>query len=209
MPLYLICCSRCRVLTLIFSVTDTKYKQLRIRRPVLYVAVYSVGDAPSEVDDFHWAFLVGPSHEEADSKGTLCSMEPRQAPEHRRPYGGEWYWLYNQPTVHLRRQRDLLARLKIAEVASMKILQRIMLRWSGKVNMRQHVEWMSVRWLKQVLKNLDEDEECLGRRIKSFDPVEAEVCTFPNNHILHDGAIQAASLVSVAEPVTPSPLRAF
>ena len=184
MPLYLTYRSQCKVLTLISSVTDTEYSQMNITRPVLYVAVYSTGDAPSEVDDFHWAFLVGPSHEEADSKGLLCSMEPRRAPEHRRPYGGEWCWLYNQPTVLLGGQHDLLLRIMVAEVASIKILQAIMLRWSGMVNMRQHVEWMSVRWLKQVLKDLDEDEECLRRKLVSFDDVEAEVCTFLNNHIL-------------------------
>lgn len=176
-----------RVLILIASVTNTEFTQIAITDPVLYVALYSTGDEPFEVDDYHWAFIVGPSHEEADSKGTLYNMEPRQAPEYRRPYGREWYWLYNQPTVPIRDQCDLLARLMIAEVADMSILQAIMLRWGEMVSMRQHVEWMSVRWVKQVLKSLDDDERCLGRKMESFEAVEAEVCTFRSIHILFDG----------------------
>ena len=112
-------------------------------------------------------------------------MEPRRVPDYKRPYGVsgiEWAWLYNQPTVPLRGQHDLLARLMIAEVADMILLQAIMLRWSDKISMRAHVDWMSVRWVKDVLKNLDEDEECLGRRMESFDGIEAEVCTFRDNY---------------------------
>lgn len=167
---------------LIFSVTNTEYTQTAITEPVLYVALYSTGDAPSEVDDYHWAFIVGPSHEEADSKGTLYSMEPRQAPDYSRPYGLEWGWLYNQPTVPLRGQYDLLARLMIAEVADMDLLQAIVLRWGQRINMRQQVEWMSVRWVKDVLRSLDEDDGCLGRRMESFECVEAEVCSLQSNH---------------------------
>lgn len=160
-----------------FGITNTEYTQTTIIDPVLYIALYSTGDAPSEVDDYHWTFIVGPSHEEADSKGTLYNMEPRRVPDYNRPYGVggiEWAWLYNQPPVPLRGQYDLLARLMIAEVADMNMLQAIMLRWGGKVSMRMHVEWMSVRWVKDVLKSLDEDEGCLGRRMESFEGVEAE-----------------------------------
>lgn len=112
-------------------------------------------------------------------------MEPRRAPDYTRPYGVggiEWAWLYNQPTVPLRGQHGLLARLMIAEVADMNMLQAIMLRWGEKKSMRTHVDWMSVRWVKDVLKSLDEDEGCLGRRMESFDGIEAEVCTFQANH---------------------------
>lgn len=119
---------------------------MTITDPVLYIALYSTGDAPLEVDDYHWAFIVGPSHEEPNSKGTLYNMEPRQAPGYKRPYGGEWCWMYNQPTVPLRGQSALLARLMIAEVADMDMLQAVILRWGSKISMREHVEWMSVRW---------------------------------------------------------------
>ena len=95
--------------------------------------------------------------------------------------------MYNQPTVPLRDQCDLLARLMVAEVADMSILQAIMFRWGEMISMRQHVEWMSVRWVKQVLKSLNEDGGCLGRRMESFESVEDEVCTFRSNHILFDG----------------------
>lgn len=129
-----------------FSVTSTEFARISIIDPVLYIVLYSTGDVSSEIDEYHWALIVGPSHEEHDSKGTLYSMEPRQAPGNRRPHGGEWCWLYNQTTVPLRGQTALLARLMIAEVADMDILQAIILRWGSKIRMRDHVEWMSVRW---------------------------------------------------------------
>lgn len=148
---------------------------MHITDPVLYVALYSTGDEPSEVDDYHWTFIVGPSHEEADSEGTSYSMEPRETVEYNRPCPREWRWLYNQPTIPLRGQSDLLARLMIAEVADMNMLQAIMLRWGGYVSMREHVEWMSIKWVKSVLSSLDEERRCLRRRMASFEGVEAEV----------------------------------
>lgn len=148
---------------------------MHITDPVLYVALYSTGEEPSEVDDYHWTFIVGPSHEEADSEGTSYSMEPREAVEYPRPYPREWGWLYNQPTIPLRGQPDLLARLMIAEVADMDMLQAVMFRWGGTVSMREHVEWMSIKWVKSVLKSLDEEPGCLGRRMESFERLEAEV----------------------------------
>lgn len=202
MPLYMIHISQYKCegpLTLIFSDTNTEYTQTAVTDPVLYVALYSTGDAPSEVDDYHWTFIVGPSHEEADSQGTLYNMEPRQFLGSSRPYGGEWCWLYNQPTVPLRGQSDLLARLMIAEVADMNMLQAIMLRWGEMVAMRTHVEWMSVKWVENVLKSLEEEDGCLGRRLESYESVEAEVCNHRNNHIL----ILVARLVPAAIDVLP------
>ena len=77
----------------------------------------------------------------------------------------------------LRGQRDLLVRLMIAEVADMSMLQAVVLRWGERITMREQVEWMSVKWVKDVLKSLDEEEGCLGRRMRSFESVEAKVCT--------------------------------
>ena len=104
-------------------------------------------------------------------------MEPRQTLEFDRPHVSEWRWLYNQPTIALRGQHDLLARLMIAEVADMDMLQALILRWCSTISMRQHVDWMSVDWLKNVLRSLDEEGGCFGKRMKSFENVEAEVCT--------------------------------
>ena len=97
----------------------------------------------------------------------------------------------------------------IAEVADTSMLQGVMLRWGAKVSMREHVEWTSVAWVKNVLKSLDEDEGCLGRRMESFDIVEAEVCTSSCNHILYDDAIWFASLVSVVAAMLLSLLYAL
>ena len=132
-------------------------------------------------------------------------MEPRQVPGYSRRHGGDWWWLYNQPTVPLRGQCDLLARLMIAEVADMNMLQAIMLRWGTMISMRDHVEWMSVMWVKNVLMSLDEEEGCLGRRMESFRGVEAEVCAFMSNQVLFDGAVWIAGLVAVASNMTPLP----
>lgn len=73
-------------------------------------------------------------------------MDPRQAPGLRHPLGGEWCWLYNQTTVPLRGQSALLARLMIAEIADMDMWQAVVLRWGSMICMREHVEWMSVKW---------------------------------------------------------------
>lgn len=164
-----------RVLTLISSITDTELTRIHITDPVLYVALYSTGAEPSEVDDYHWTSIVGPSREEADSEGTSYSMEPRETRDYNRPYPSEWGWFYNQPTIPLRGQPDLLGRLMIAEVVDMDMLQAIMFRWGGTVSMREHVEWVSIKWVKNVLTSLDEERRCLGRRMENFEGVEAEV----------------------------------
>ena len=90
----------------------------------------------------------------------------------------------------------------IAEVADMNMLQAVVLRWGERITMREQVEWMSVRWVKDVLKSLDEEEGCLGRRMRSFESVEAKVCTLRSNYFLFDGTIWVARLVQVAGPMT-------
>ncbi len=200
--LYLIHCSRYkgeRILTFVFSITNTKFIQTDFTHPVLYVALYDTGDAPSEPDDYHWAFIVGPSQEEANSKGTLYSMEPRQIMVYNHYRGrkaGQWRWIYHQPTVPLRGQRNLLARLMIAEVNDMSMLQMTVMRYGQVVIMREHLEWMSVKWVKNVLKGLDGETGCLGRRMESFEDVEVEVCTFRSKHLLLDGAIGVTRIFS-------------
>ena len=156
------------------------YAQAAVTDPVLYVGLYSTGDAPSEVDDYHWVFIVGPSHEEAGSQGTLYSMEPR--------HHTKWYWSYSQSIVPLQDLSALLVRLMVAEVVDTNMLQMTMLRWAEEVSMRLQVEWMSVRWAQRVLKSL-EDEGCLGKKMKSFESVEAEVRILWSRHIIFDAAL--------------------
>ena len=67
-------------------------------------------------------------------------MEPRQSLDFNRPFVSEWQWSYNQPTITLRGQTEFLARLMIAEVTNMDMLQAIMLRWGENISMREHVE---------------------------------------------------------------------
>ena len=160
--------------------TKIMYSQAAVNDPVLHIGLYSTGDAPSEVDDYHWVFIVGPSHEEAGSHGTLYSMEPRH---HKK-----WCWSYSQCIVPLQDLSALLVRLIVAEVVDMNMLQMTMLRWAGEVSMRAQVEWMSVRWVQRVLKSLEEDEACLGK-MKSFESVEAEVRILWSRHIIFDGAL--------------------
>ena len=156
------------------------YVQAAAKDPALYVGLYSTGGAPSEVDDYHWVFIVGPSHEEANSEGTLYSMEPR--------HHNEWYWSYSQRIVPFQGRSALLVRLMVAEVADMNMLQMAMLRWAGEVLMRVQVEWMSVRWVQRVLKSLEEDGGCLGKKMQSFEMVEAEVRILWSRNMMFDGA---------------------
>ena len=156
------------------------YVQAAANDPVLYVGLYSTGDAPSEVDDYHWVFIVGPSHEEVGSEGTSYSMEPRHL--------NEWCWSYTQRFVPLQDRSALLVRFMVAEVADMNMLQMAMLRWAEEVLMRVQVEWMSVRWVRRVLKSLA-DEGCLGKKMTSFEDVEAEVRILWSRNIMFDGAV--------------------
>ena len=157
------------------------YAQAAANDPVLYIGLYSTGDAPSEVDDYHWVFIVGPSHEEAGSHGTLYSMEPRH---HK-----EWYWSYSQCIVPLQDLSALLVRLMVAKVVDMDMLQMAMLRSAGEVSMRAQAEWMSVRWVQRVLRSLEEDGGCLEKKMKSFESVEAEVRILWHRRIIFDGAL--------------------
>ena len=176
------------VLISVCSNTDTEFTQISVVDPVLYIAMYDIGNAPSEVDDLHWAFIVGPSEEKSDSEGLLYNMEPRETLHYNPTFVSEWRWLYNQPTVPLRGQHDLLARLMIAEVIDMNMLQDIILRWGAGVSMRDHVEWMSEKWVKNILKSLDEEESCLGRRMDNFEGVEAKVRAFRSDCFLLEDA---------------------
>ena len=191
------------MLTLTSRETTTVFEQITIANPVLYVALYSTGKEPSEIDDYHWVFIVGPSHEEADSKGTQGSMEPFERLEYvcRKRREWQWRWLYDQRTLPLRGQPDLLARLMVAEVADLEMLQAVVLRWALCVCMHAHPEWMSVKWVKNVLKDLEEERGCLGRRMKSFESVEAEVIICHSNPSTLGGANMIARPFSLPEPV--------
>ena len=206
MPLHLFCSTQCkseRVLTLVFRGTTAAFEHMTIEDPVLYVALYSTGKEPSEVDDYHWVLIVGPSHEGADSKGTQGSMEPFGKLEYvcRKYREWQWWWLYNQRTIPFRGQPDLLARLMVAEVASLEMLQAVVLRWALCVCMHAHPEWMSVKWVKNILKDLEEEQDCLGRRMESFESVEAEVITYYSHSFTLDNAEMIARPFSLPEPV--------
>ena len=129
-------------------------------------------------------------------------MEPRAVPDFDSQSENiyEWRWLYNQPTIPLRGQHDLLARLMIAEVANMEMLQAIFLRWAESISMRAHPEWMSVKWVKKVLESLDEERGCLGSRMASFESVETEVIITRSNRIILSGAKGMAKLLLLAQP---------
>ena len=206
MPLHLFHSTQCkseRVLTLVFRGTTAGYEQITIEDPVLYVALCSTGKEPSEVDDYHWFLIIGPSHEGADSKGTQGSMEPFGRLEYvcRKYREWQWRWLYNKRTIPLRSQRDLLARLMVAEVADLELLQAVVLRWALCVCMHAHPEWMSVKWVKNILKDLEEEQGCLGRRMESFESVEAKVITRYSRSFTLDGANMIARPFSLPEPV--------
>ena len=206
MPLHLFHSTQCkseRVLILVFRGTSAVFEQITIEDPVLYVALSSTGKEPSEVDDYHWVLIVGPSHEGADSKGTQGSMEPFGRLEYvcRKYREWQWRWLYNQRTIPLRGQRDLLARLMVAEVADLDLLQAVVLRWALCVCMHTHPEWMSVKWVKNILKGLEEEQGCLGRRMESFESVEAKVITRYSHSFTLDGANMIARSFSLPEPV--------
>ena len=145
---------------------------IAIKYPVLYVAIYKNGRSPCAIDEYRWAFLIGPSNEIAESEGVRCCVDLRL------DSNGLPTWDYNQIIVPLRGEDDLLARMLVAEIVDLGPL--------GEILRDQHVnlmtertdsiagdsDWRSVEWVRERLEMLERKPECLAHKCHDFSMFE-------------------------------------
>ena len=143
-----------------------------VKYPVLYVAVYKHDRSPHENDNYHWAFLIGPSNETAESEGVCCGLELHLDSDSRPT------WDYNQTIVPLRGENDLLARMMIADIVDLGPLGEIIRDHDGTPttertdSVAEGSEWNSLAWLRERLEMLERRPECFAYKCNDFSVVE-------------------------------------
>ena len=147
---------------------------IAIKYPVLYVAVYKKDRSPHENDEYHWAFLVGPSNETAESEGVCCGVELHLDPD------GRPIWDYNQTIVPLRGEDELLARLLIADIVDLGPLGEIIRdhditpTTERTDSMAEGLESNSLTWVREKLEMLERKPECFAYKCHDFSVFERE-----------------------------------
>lgn len=154
------------------ALLSTATVDIAIKYPVLHVAVYKT-DGPIQEDDeeddgYHWAFLIGPANEAAESEGVRCGVE-LHLDSHGRPT-----WDYNQTIVPLCGEDDLLARIMIADIVNLGPLGEI-LRDQDVTPTTERTDSMagdsdcnSLAWIQEMLQRLDLKPECFAYKFSNF-----------------------------------------
>ena len=142
---------------------------IAVQYPVLYVALYKKDVFSHEKDDFHWAFLIGPSTERAESEGVRCRVDL-----HPDSNG----WTYSQTIVPLRGEDDLLARMMVAEIENLGPLGEIIRDQDATptteptASMTGDSDWNSLEWVREKLEVLERKSGCLVHRCANFSKFE-------------------------------------
>ena len=156
------------------TLLSTATVDIAIKYPVLYVAVYKKDRSPHENDEYHWAFLIGPSNETAESEGICCGVEVHLDSD------GRPIWNYNQTIVPLRGEDDLLARLLIADIVDLGPLGEIIRDHDTTPttertdSMAEGLEWNSLTWVRERLEMLERKPECFAYKCHDFSVFERE-----------------------------------
>ena len=143
-----------------------------IRHPVLYVGIYAGAHSPHEKGDFHWAFLIGPSKDRAESEGVRCGIDFHLDSNGRRTWG------YNQTIVPLNRQPGLLVRMLLAEIADLRPLGEIIHDHDSTPTAEcpdfigEASEWTSLAWVREKLEKLERKPECFAYECCKFRDFE-------------------------------------
>ena len=146
------------------ALLSTATVDIAIKYPVLYVAVYKNDRPPHENDEYHWAFLIGPSQETAESEAVRCGAELRM------DSNGLPTWSYNQTIVPLCGENDLLARVRIAKIVDLGPLGGIMRDLNATPttersnSMARDSEWNSLAWVQEKLEILERKSECFAHK---------------------------------------------
>ena len=154
------------------SLSSRATADIAINYPVLYVGVYSSDHAPYEDGQYHWAFLIGPSNETTRSEGVCCGMDFQLDPT------GQPTRIYNQTTIPLRKEDDLLMRRLVAEIVDLGALGKIIRDQNSTSttestgSMAEDPEWTSLAWVREELERLGREPECLAYRSHDFSMVE-------------------------------------
>ena len=141
---------------------------IAIKYPVLYVGVYAGARSPHEKGKFHWAFLIGPSTDRAESEGVRCGIDFHLDSNGRRT------WSYNQTIVPLSRQPGLLVRMLLAEIVDLRPLGEIIRDHDSTPtaerpgSMGEASEWTSLAWVREKLEMLERKPECFAYKCRKF-----------------------------------------
>ena len=139
--------------------SSTATVDVLIKYPKLYVAIYLNDRSPRQ---YHWAFLIGPSKETAESEGVYCGMRVEL------DSNGLPHLNYTQVVVPLRGEDHLLVRMFVADIVDLGPLGEILrdedltpmteltdsMSWDSKGN--------SLPWVVEKLKMLDKKPECFS-----------------------------------------------
>ena len=141
---------------------------IAIKYPVLYVALYAGACSPHEKGEFHWAFLIGPSNDRAESEGVRCGIDFQLDSNGRRS------WSYNQTIVPLSRQPGLLVRMLLADIVDLRPLGEIIRDHDSTPTverlgfMGEASEWTSLAWVGEKLEMLERKPECFAYKCDKF-----------------------------------------
>ena len=154
------------------ALLSTATADIAIRYPVLYIAVYKNHRPSRENDEYRWAFLIGPSHETAQSEGVRCGVELHL------DFKGRPTWNYSQTIVPLRGEDDMLARLLIADVVNLRPLGEVIRDYDITPTVERtdsmvgDSEWNSVDWVREKLDMLERKPECFAYKCHDFSMFE-------------------------------------
>ena len=141
---------------------------IAIKNPVLYVGVFAGARSPLEKAKYHWAFLIGPSNDKAESEGVRCGIDCHLDSNGRRT------WSYNQTIVPLSRQPGLLVRMLLADIVDLKPFGEIIRDHNSTPtaerpgSMGEASERTSLAWVREKLEMLGKKPECFAYRCYEF-----------------------------------------
>ena len=151
------------------ALDSTATVDVLIKYPKLYVAIYLNDQSPHQ---FHWAFLIGPSKETAESEGVYCGMKVEL------DSNGLPHLNYTQEIVPLRGEDYLLVRMFVADIVDLGPLGEI-LRDEDLTPTTERTDSMSwdsnedsLPWVVEKLKMLDKKPECFSYKCHDLNLCE-------------------------------------
>ena len=145
---------------------------IAIKYPVLYIGIYAKARSPHDKEEVHWAFLIGPSNDRAESEGVRCGIDFHLDSNGRRT------WSYNQTIIPLTREPGLLLRMLLADIVDLRPLGEILRDHDSTPtaerpgSMGEASEWTSLAWMQEKLEMLERKPECFAYNCCNFRPDE-------------------------------------
>ncbi|KAG8162355.1 hypothetical protein KVR01_008120 [Diaporthe batatas] len=125
----------------------------------LYIALYARGGdsiMSGGEDKYHWALLVGPKHEDSNSKGKRFHVKETMTTVDGRTQSR---WLYEERDIGMNPTAMILVRVIIGKVANLERVASVL----RKVPLHQEqAGWNCVSWLRDALEALRRDGKALS-----------------------------------------------